>query len=146
MSKKIKNSPKNLPQLQLAKTCSTCKHASFGNADYRMGGKKQGGLCQLISGAPPTTTLSKYAQEQYYFNKSARFCKTPWNSRYFELNPPKEHQKQEMYELDSWWKNNKSKMRLIHRQTVCESWEQGPKTRESFAKRIVMGEETLHLK
>ena len=31
--------------LQLAKTCSTCKFAIWGESDIRWGGKKQGGMC-----------------------------------------------------------------------------------------------------
>jgi len=132
-------------KLELAKTCSTCKHATFGVADYRMGGKKQGGLCQLTTGKPPKCLATKYEQKQYqqakymfaYYKEHKTLLPhhTVWDSWY--RCSISDECKESLIEHDAWWEANKPNMSLVHRQTVCEHWEDGPKVRESVAKKIV---------
>lgn len=132
-------------KLELAKTCSTCKHAMFGAGDYRMGGKKQGGLCQLTTGKPPKCLAGKYEQRQYqqakgmfeYYKKHKRLQPhhTVWDQ--WHRCSIDDERKKSLLELDAWWTANKANMPLVHRQTICEHWEEGPKSRESVAKKIV---------
>ncbi len=42
-----------------------------------------------------------------------------------------------------WWQENYPKCRLIHRQTVCDAYEEGHRGKESFARQIALGNKTL---
>jgi len=151
---------KALPNLQLAKTCSTCKFAIWGESDISWGGKKQGGMCCLNCDPKPQkpkqwgmwyhgTSLRDLAKKGQLPTEDA-FVKQGIEGVYYSCRTEKEQEqdkrKKELckefqrFMADfNWWQNNYSKTTLCHRQTVCEHWEEGNKNRESFARKIVAG-------
>lgn len=173
---------KELPTLRLVKSCSTCKFAKWGDSNFNMGGKKQGGICLLGCDGLSPKKPEEYPDYAFLVgveNRDEYDIRPSFTDRRKKLVARDKFEKYINKHIDSpesikniadlnlsrdevvtywmkyydsvatskyWWIDNYPKVRLVHRQTVCSAWSQGPKSRESYAKQIVEGKETLNNK